>query len=270
MKVKKVNPHLMSVEVDGNVISKKDAMVYYKGNFKMDKILFNVNREGSILKDIIGTIYRKATNENIELVDIKGSGELGFADEGRYLEYLSVNPNRQIVIEGENIVAFSPHLTYGTHSSVKNIIQSKGLTSTKIQNKTDIPGFVIISTKGILAKIEAPCNVDPNAIILYTGNSPKPKVEWSDKIILGQTSGETITMEFSNGVVLIDPCERECVTRKIKEKGIDSYTQTPKHNNNQYRNPNSRNNNNGYNNGYANEDKSNIENIVNVLSRYLK
>lgn len=261
MKVKKINPHLMSVKVDGNVVSKKNSMVYYKGRFKLDKILFNINGEGSVLKDIIGTIYRKATNETIELVDIKGSGELGFADEGRYLEYLSINPNRQIIIEGENIVAFSPHLTYGTHSSVKNIIQSKGLTSTKITNKTDIPGFVIISTKGILAKIEAPCNVDPNAIILYTGDSPKPKIEWSDKLLLRQTSGETITMEFQNGVVLIDPCERECAMKKINDSYIEGNNDFRNPINNNYRNPN----NNGNNN-----NNDNLSNVLNVLSKYMK
>ncbi|MEH7809392.1 AIM24 family protein, partial [Bacillus safensis] len=69
---------------------------------------------------------------------------------------------------------------------------------------------VAIKTNGNPLILKAPCRVDPDAIVAWTGKAPKVKLDVNWKTFIGQTSGESYLFEFQeqDQIVIIQPSER--------------------------------------------------------------
>jgi hypothetical protein len=70
---------------------------------------------------------------------------------------------------------------------------------------------VAILTDGNPLMLQTPCRVDPDAMVAFTGADPTIHLDMSLKMLLGQTSGETYMLDYTQagGVVIIQPVERK-------------------------------------------------------------
>lgn len=78
--------------------------------------------------------------------------------------------------------------------------------------------------------LQAPCRVDPDAVVAWTGSSPKVKTDISWKTFLGQTSGESYMFEFTEPgqIVIIQPFERQSeIKLGIDDNRYQPGTQAP-------------------------------------------
>ena len=69
---------------------------------------------------------------------------------------------------------------------------------------------VAITTEGNPLILETPCTVDPDAVVCWTGSDPTFKTDVSWKTLIGQTSGESYSLEFNSygETVIVQPYER--------------------------------------------------------------
>ena len=167
----------------GRFYAKKGSMVAFKGDFRFEKLLLGPNNGGGLGGALLGHLQRKITGENMPIMSVEGSGEVYLAEA----------------------------LTYSTTFVGSGVISQRGLFSTYLKNNTNSVQDVAIITDGNPLMIEAPCCVDPDAIVAWTGRKPEAKVaQLSWKTFIGQTSGESYHLQFNEPgqLVIIQPSER--------------------------------------------------------------
>ena len=199
----------------GRFYAKKGSMVAFKGDFKGDfrfeKLLLGPNNGGGLGGALLGHLQRKITGENMPIMSVEGSGEVYLAENAYHVDVIHLEPGDSINVESENLLAFTEALTYSTTFVGSGVISQRGLFSTYLKNNTNSVQDVAIITDGNPLMIEAPCCVDPDAIVAWTGRKPEAKVaQLSWKTFIGQTSGESYHLQFNEPgqLVIIQPSER--------------------------------------------------------------
>ena len=145
------------------------------------------------------------------IMSVEGSGEVYLAESAYHVDVIHLEPGDSINVESENLLAFTEALTYSTTFVGSGVISQRGLFSTYLKNNTNSVQDVAIITDGNPLMIEAPCCVDPDAIVAWTGRKPEVKVaQLSWKTFIGQTSGESYHLQFNEPgqLVIIQPSER--------------------------------------------------------------
>lgn len=213
---------------NGKFFAKKGAMIAYKGQFKFEKILIDTNGSG-IVGGIIRQATRRLTGENMEIMQVSGSGDCYLADEAQHVTVVDLDMNDSLGVESENLLAFTENCNYGIRPIGVGVISQKGLFTSCF--KANSPGAqVAIKTDGNPIILETPCAVDPDAVVCWTGPDPQFKVDVNWKTLIGQTSGESYMLNFTQPgfIVIIQPSER-LSGLKI---GIDDKRYTPHTQNN--------------------------------------
>lgn len=197
---------------DGMFFAKKGSMVGYSGNFKFSKRLLGTNG-GSLVGQVMNHVGRKITGENLEIMEVKGSGTCYLADLAQHVTVIDLEPNgvwSSLVVESEDLLAFTPQCHYGVTPVGTGVLSQKGLFMSKL-SYTGQGAQVAIKTNGNPMVLQAPCRVDPDAVVAWTGANPHVKVDVGLKTLIGQTSGESYMFEFNQPgqLVIIQPYERE-------------------------------------------------------------
>lgn len=198
-------------EGEGFFFAKKGAMVAQQGQFKYEKILIDPNSNQNIVQGVLNQMARRVTGENMEIMKVSGSGRVLLANNSQNVTIIPVNPSEEIGIESENLLAFTGNLNYGVRFIGSGVISQKGLFTTNIKNNSNSIGYIAILTYGNAIVLNSPCDVDPDAIICWTGKDPGFKMDVNWKTLIGQTSGESYMLEFKNHgqVVVVQPSERK-------------------------------------------------------------
>ena len=196
-------------EGDGHFFAKVGAMVAYKGNFTSEKVLLDTNNTQSVLKSVMNLAARKLTGENIPIMKVNGRGSYYMASRAQHISIITLQQGQSIGVEGENLLAFDEGCKYGVRFMGSGVISQKGMFTsnlTALSNNSQ----VVITTNGNPIILETPCTVDPDAVVCWTGPDPKFKTDVNWKTFLGQTSGESYSLEFNSQgeTVIIQPCER--------------------------------------------------------------
>ena len=196
-------------EGDGHFFAKVGAMVAYKGNFTSEKVLLDTNNTQSVFKSVMNLAARKLTGENIPIMKVNGRGSYYMASRAQHISIITLQQGQSIGVEGENLLAFDEGCKYGVRFMGSGVISQKGMFTsnlTALSNNSQ----VVITTNGNPIILETPCTVDPDAVVCWTGPDPQFKADVNWKTFLGQTSGESYSLEFnSHGeTVIIQPCER--------------------------------------------------------------
>lgn len=197
---------------NGTFFAKKGSMVAYKGNFKFSKRLLGTNG-GNIVGQVFNHVARRMTGENLEIMEVQGQGDVYLADQEAHVTIIGLEPNgpwQHVSVESEEILAFTENCHYGVTVVGSGILSQRGFFTSKLSYNG--PGAqVAIKTKGNPLVLEAPCRVDPDAVVAWTGSAPKVKVDVNWKTLIGQTSGESYMYEFTEPgqLVVIQPYERE-------------------------------------------------------------
>lgn len=200
------------VEGNGMFFAKKGSMVGYTGDFKFSKRLLGTNG-GNLVGQVMNHIGRKITGENLEIMEVKGAGTCYLADLAQHVTIIDLEPNgiwSHIVVESEDLLAFTPQCHYGVTPVGTGVLSQKGLFMSKL-SYTGQGAQVAIKTNGNPMILTAPCRVDPDAVVAWTGANPHVKVDVGLKTLIGQTSGESYMFEFTQPgqMVIIQPYERE-------------------------------------------------------------
>lgn len=211
-KLSRENELYCKVEGNGMFFAKKGSMVGYTGNFKFSKRLLGTNG-GNLVGQVMNHIGRKITGENLEIMEVKGSGTCYLADLADHVTIIDLEPNgiwSHLVVESEDLLAFTPQCHYGVTPVGTGVLSQKGLFMSKL-SYTGQGAQVAIKTKGNPLVLTAPCRVDPDAVVAWTGANPHVKVDVGLKTLIGQTSGESYMFEFNQPgqLVIIQPYERE-------------------------------------------------------------
>ena len=195
----------------GRFYAKKGAMVAFKGDFRFEKLLLGPNNGGGLGGALFGHLQRRITGENMPIMSVEGQGEVYLAENAYHVDDVHLEPGDSINVESENLLAFTEELTYSTTFVGSGVISQRGLFSTHLKNNTNSVQDVAIITDGNPLIIEAPCCVDPDAIVAWTGRKPEAKVaQLSWKNLIGQASGESYHLQFNEPgqLVIIQPSER--------------------------------------------------------------
>ena len=105
--------------------------------------------------------------------------------------------------------AFTQGCKYGVRFMGSGVISQKGMFTSNL-TATSNNAEVVITTNGNPIFLESPCTVDPDAVVCWTGSDPHFKTDVNWKTLIGQTSGESYSLEFNSQgeTVIVQPCER--------------------------------------------------------------
>ena len=218
----------------GNFFAKKGSWVGTEGansEFKFSKRLLGTNG-GNIVGQVFNHMARKMTGENLEIMEVKGQGVCYLADNAQHVTVIELEPNgafSSLVVESEDLLAFTPSCHYGVTPVGTGVLSQKGLFMSKL-SYSGLGSQVAIKTNGNPKILTAPCRVDPDCVVAWTGSNPNVKIDVNWKTLIGQTSGESYMFEFNEPgqLIIIQPYERESGLKV----GIDDKRYTPTTQNN--------------------------------------
>jgi uncharacterized protein (AIM24 family) len=194
----KENNRLLDIRVDGSVWVKAGSMIGYTGEMTF-------TGKSSAEGGITGFVKEKVTAEGTPIMKAEGSGHLYVADRSKKVQILGLDAGESISVSGNDILAFESAVDYeiNTVGSLSEAV-SGGLTNVYLTG----PGEVVISTHGDPLVLTPPVVTDPDATVAWNADL-SPSLATNKKIEIGQTSGETIQMEFSGqeGFVVVQPHE---------------------------------------------------------------
>ena len=197
------NSKLLKVDLrHGSVQAKAGSMVGYQG----DATFENKGSGG------LGKMLKKAaTGEGVEMMEVKGSGEVFLADQAHEVLVIYLE-NDAISVSGANVLAFSSSIDWDIKSVGGGIAgaMAGGLFNVSLQGT----GWVAVTTDGppvLLDIASAPTFADPQAAVLWSAGvqmSVKKDTTGGVKSMVRGGTGETFQMAFSGqGFVLIQPSE---------------------------------------------------------------
>lgn len=206
-----LNELTLKVEFDNGekVHTKAGAMIGFQGDLNFTKELLGPDNNKGLVGAALGQLSRRLTGENLPLMLVTPKcRSIGyFANEAQHVQCLTLGQGERVSVESENILAFTETCTYGIRFMGAGIVSQKGLFTSTITG----PGQVALLTDGNPVALNGPCFVDPDAFVFYAGmEDPKFKLQLSWKNLIGQASGESYFLQFTDPstVVVIQPNER--------------------------------------------------------------
>ena len=194
----KENKRLLDIALDGTVMVKAGSMIGYTGEMTF-------TGKSSAEGGITGFVKDAITDEGTPVMEAEGSGHLYVADQGKKVQILDLDGDESISVNGNDVLAFESTVDYeiGTIGGLSEAAAG-GLTNVYLTG----PGSVAITTHGDPLVVTPPVNTDPDATVAWSSNL-SPSVATNKAIEIGQTSDETVQMEFtgSDGFVVIQPYE---------------------------------------------------------------
>lgn len=206
------NELMCKAEGNGLFFAKKGAMIADVGQFKYTKRLLGTNNS-NVVGQAMNYLARRMTGENLEIMEVEGSGTVYLADQGAHVVVVSLEPGgawQYISVESEDLMGFTPECHYGVTPVGVGVLSQKGFFTSKLSYNGQ-GAQVAVKTNGNPLVLQAPCRVDPDAVVAWTGPAPHVKIDVNWKTIIGQTSRESYMFEFSEPgqIVIVQPFERE-------------------------------------------------------------
>jgi uncharacterized protein (AIM24 family) len=192
------NSKMLRVHLNGEALARQGSMVAFQGQMEFDF-------EGS---GGVGRFLKKAlTGEGAPLMRVKGQGLLFLAHDADdvHLFYLE---NEALTVNGTNILAFDPQLTWDIQKVQGAGIAAGGLFNTTIQGT----GWVAITAHGTPVMLDAgraPTFADGQSAICWSaGLHVGVNRTFKAGALIGRGSGEAMQLAFQGqGFVLVQASE---------------------------------------------------------------
>ncbi|MBB4916159.1 AIM24 family protein [Streptosporangium saharense] len=191
------NAKMLRVQLNGEVLARQGSMVAFQGQMDFD---YEGGGVGRLLKKMV-------TGEGVPLMRVRGQGLLFVADNADdiHLFYLE---NEAITVNGRNLLAFDPQLTWDIQRVQGAGIATGGLFNTTVQGT----GWVAVTAHGapvLLDASRAPTYADSQSAVCWS-TSLRVGVNRTFKAaaLIGRGSGEAVQLAFQGqGFVLVQASE---------------------------------------------------------------
>jgi uncharacterized protein (AIM24 family) len=193
-------PRLLKVELaETSVLAMQGSMVAYQGDVRFE------HKGGGLAR----FIKKRATGEQLNLMQASGSGELFLANQAMLVHLLRLEED-SLTVSGSNILAFEAGIDWDV-TRIKGGaagVLAGGLFNINLQGT----GLVALTSDGEPVKLavgEAPTFADRQAAIAWSGGvQTSLKADVQAKTLVGLGSGESVQLGFSGeGWVLVQPSE---------------------------------------------------------------
>lgn len=223
VKFETVNELSLRITSDGTsedvIFSKAGAFIcgecYGQKNYQFEKVL--LGPQGNPLQAIMGQIARRATGENLPLMKVimRGQSVTYYANEEQHVKVFKLSQGETLSVESENILAFTPDCKYSVRFLGCGVVSQKGLATSTLTGMGP-NAYAAILTEGnplVLSNTQngSTLEVDPDAVVCWSGDDPGFKLDLSWKNLIGQASGESYMFEWTGGrraTVVVQPKER--------------------------------------------------------------
>ena len=201
-----------SVDGEGTVYSKTGTMIGYAGVCKFTKVLLGPNGDKNPLGAAFGQVIRRLTGENLPLMSLncRAGSESLYASDGRHVTVIKLMRGERLMVESEDLLAFTDDCKYGSRVIAQGVISQKGFFTSILTALSD-NACVAILTSGNPLILSSPCACDPDALVAWTGDDPGFKLVLSWRNIIQQNSGESyvFSWEYPGTKIVLQPCERK-------------------------------------------------------------
>lgn len=188
---------MLKVTLGEPVLARQGSMVAFQGN--VDFAYEGAGGVGKMLKKV-------ATGEGVPLMRCTGQGEVFLANNADQIHILHLE-GAGLSVNGKNILAFEPTLSWDIERVKGAGIVSGGLFNTRLQGH----GWVAITSNGdpVVLKTDQPTFADPDAAIAWSANLTTSLNRTAKaSALVGRGSGEAFQLAFSGqGIVIVQPAE---------------------------------------------------------------
>lgn len=225
VKFETVNELSLRITSDGTsedvIFSKAGAFIcgecYGQKNFQFEKVL--LGPQGNPLQAVMGQLARRFTGENLPLMKVimRGQSVTYYANDEQHVKVFKLSQGETISVESENILAFTPDCKYSVRFLGCGVVSQKGLATSTLTGMGP-NAYAAILTEGnplVLSNVQngSTLEVDPDAVVCWSGDDPGFKLDLSWKNLLGSkgASGESYMFEWTGGrraTVVVQPKER--------------------------------------------------------------
>ena len=217
-----VNELSLKVTADAGdvVFTKAGAFIggecYGQKNYQFEKVL--LGPQGNPLQAALGQLGRRFTGENLPLMKVlmRGQSVTYYANEAQHIVTLKLGHGETISVESENILAFTQDCKYGIRFLAAGVISQKGLATSTLTGMGPNAQVAILVDGNPLAfdnrTTGTTIECDPDAMVAFIGRDPQFKMDLSWKNLIGQASGESYMMQWTQqnpAQVIIQPNERK-------------------------------------------------------------
>ena len=217
-----VNELSLKVTADAGdmVFTKAGAFIggecYGQKNYQFEKVL--LGPQGNPLAAAMGQLSRRVVGENLPLMKVimRGQSVTYYANEAQHIVTLKLNHGETISVESENILAFTSDCKYSVRFLAAGVISQKGLATSTLTGMGPNAQVAILVDGNPLAfdnrTTGTTIECDPDAMVAFIGRDPQFKLDLSWKNLIGQASGESYMMQWSQqnpAQVIVQPNERK-------------------------------------------------------------
>ena len=199
-RVSRQNNKLLKVVLGDDLLARQGSMVAFQGAIDFD---YESSGFGKFLKKAV-------TGEGLPLMRCTGQGELFLADGAKQVHLIFLE-GAGLTVNGRNVLAFEPSLTWDIER-VKGVgIAAGGLFNTRLEGH----GWVAITTDGepVVLRTDQPTFADADAAVAWSSNLVTTLNRTiKAKALVGRGSGEVAQLSFQGqGIVIIQPSEGDTV-----------------------------------------------------------
>ncbi len=196
------NGKMLKLALNGEMLVRQGSMVAYQGN-----VQFQALGSGGVGK----FIKQQLTGEGVPLMKCAGVGDVFLGDLASDVHIIDLDgPHDSITINGRNVLAFEPTLSYDIQRvQGAGMMSNAGLFNCVFGGQ----GRIAITSKGspVVLNVDQPTYADPQAAICWS-TSLQTGYHRADQLglgtLIGRTTGEAFTMSFAgHGFVVVQPSE---------------------------------------------------------------
>ena len=200
------NPRMLKVRLQSNeLLARQGAMVAYQG--AVEFVYEGAGGMGRFLKKAL-------TGEGVPLMRCRGTGDVFLAQDGNELHILDLDGSDGVTVNGANVLAFEPTLTW----DIRRIEGASALSGGVFNMVFSGAGRLVVSAFGtpvVLNTGEAPTFADLQSAVAWSSALQTRLVRTAGATaLIGRGSGEDFQLAFSGqGFLVVQASEGPVVPK---------------------------------------------------------
>lgn len=189
------NPRMLRARLSGSeLLARQGAMVAYQGSVE-----FAYEGAGGV-----GRFLKKAlTGEGVPLMRCRGTGDVFLAQDANELHVLELDGNDGVTVNGANVLAFEPTLTW----DIRRVEGASALSGGVFNMVFSGAGRLVVSAFGtpvVLNTGEAPTFADLQSAVAWSSSLQTRLVRTAGaSALIGRGSGEAFQLAFTGQGFLV-------------------------------------------------------------------